>query len=116
MACHVVRTVKANSLSAYTSFVSANYISIMNGSFDVLTVPSYQGKRPLSWISKICHIINPWDYPLIFDGNNRNRLGLDEQNINAEMKKRRHKKSRMSRQEAYTRESSVWCGLSRDVI
>lgn len=83
-----------------------------NASDDPPTVSKY----PISWISKICHIINPIDYPIIYDGatrGNLKNLGTDWK-CEFERLRKLYKSPKISIQEAYKYDSQLWATYQKN--
>lgn len=85
----VVRTVPTEgkvtgSWHNLAQFIIESYDDISNGKFDFTdNMVSNKIRRgfgfnryPRSFMSKLCHIINPFDYPMIWDSYVRNYIGL----------------------------------------
>lgn len=107
---HVLRTVSEPERDAFGAWVFDQYDMILAGKLRLSDIPRFGGRAPRSWVSKICHILNPWDYPIIFDSIVRERLGLTERSWQSVMEKMRKKKDSVSRQELYEYDSKLWAG------
>lgn len=64
---NVTRTVSKEYFNAFAEYLYSNVGRILAGQFDLREVPEFGGKVPTSWVSKVCHIMNPYDYPIIYD-------------------------------------------------
>lgn len=73
---NVVRTVNKDNRPDFIEFLWNNRYKIRDGHFELTEVKSLQGPKPFSWISKICHIINPKKHPIIYDEKVRQYFGL----------------------------------------
>ena len=74
----VLRNVKKECFSQFSEYVQRNFSRIEKGEFDIFTVETFPEKQPISFISKICHIINPRDYPIIYDSYVKKALGIKD--------------------------------------
>ena len=84
---NVVRTVPKEKFASFAAFLYDHFDQIKDGTFRLDEVPSYErlpSKKtgevseaaPYSWVSKICHIVNPVAYPVIYDSRIRAILGI----------------------------------------
>ena len=64
---NVSRTIETHAFNGYCEWLFKILSAIKDGSFELKNTPAFGGKVPLSWVSKICHIINPNRYPVIYD-------------------------------------------------
>lgn len=71
---NVIRTVEVGYFNNFAEFIFGNINLIRSGHFNLLDVPKFGKDTPLSFVSKICHIINPKSYPLIYDSRLRDTL------------------------------------------
>lgn len=108
---HVLRTVYEQYRETFCNWVFDQYEEILAGRLSISDVPKFGNRTPRSWVSKICHIINPWDYPIIYDTHIRRRLGLTERSWQSTMEKMRKKKEEASRRELYEYDSKLWAGV-----
>ena len=74
----VLRNIKTEDFPNFAEYVRSNLSKIEAGNFDIFSVKEFSGKKPTSFISKICHIVNPKAYPLIWDTNVRKALKIGE--------------------------------------
>ncbi len=74
----VLRNIKTEDFPNFAEYVRKNLSKIEAGNFDIFSVKEFSGKKPTSFISKICHIVNPKAYPLIWDANVRKTLKIGE--------------------------------------
>ena len=72
---NVSRTVPKGKFDAFVSWLYDHFDAIKNGTFSYTdnNISDFS-KYPRSWIAKICHIINPHAYPLIWDSHVREWL------------------------------------------
>lgn len=108
---HVLRTVSEEDRPFFCSWVLEHYDMIIAGTLKISDVPRFGDKTPKSWVSKICHILNPWDYPIIYDTHIREQLGVTERTWQSAMEKRRKSKNEASRMELYEYDSRLWAGV-----
>lgn len=68
-AAHVLRTIPKEQFAAFAKWLYGHLEKIKNGTFvyDVRSQIPGVSTYPKSFIAKICHIINPHAYPLIWD-------------------------------------------------
>ncbi len=78
---NVSRSVSSDDFDSFASYLWGNKGNIKNGVFSLSDVKRFGGKTPVSWTSKICHIISPSKYPVIYDS--KVREALEIRSINA---------------------------------
>lgn len=107
---NVSRTVTKEKLDQFCKDVCDLLPIIKSGVFNLKSFnKTYPRSKPYSWVSKICHIINPKDYPLIYDSNvckHFNLKNIDDFNELLEEAKNIFKGK--TEREIYEYESSVW--------
>ena len=108
----VLRNIKTEDFPNFAEYVRKNLYKIEAGNFDIFSVKEFSGKKPTSFISKICHIVNPKDYPLIWDANVRKALKIGESkkkwdDIISELKQKQHGKKN---EDIYLHDSELWSG------
>ena len=64
---NVTRTAYVDHFNEFVELLWNNIDNIKKGSFELSDFKLSNGKKPISWASKMCHIINPKDYPIIYD-------------------------------------------------
>ena len=110
----VARTLAEADHGNFFAYMYEHYDDICHGVLDIFSVSTAAGlaNNPLSYITKICHIINPNAYPLIWDTNVRKQLGIGESKNRFRQKVDEIKpiSQTLKREEAYTRESKLWAG------
>ena len=124
----VARTVPKENLKVFADTILKNYPKIKEGKilkedvFDIFSVKYKEGnqeKNPLSYITKICHIINPKGCPLIWDSKVREALKIKSKTqykevlINA---RNTVNEGNYSDEEIYDIESAIWAGIENDEI
>lgn len=124
----VARTVPKENLEVFADTILKNYPKIKDGKilqedvFDIFSVKYKEGnqdKNPLSYITKICHIINPKGCPLIWDSKVRDALKIKSKTqykevlINA---RNTVSEGNYSDEEIYDIESAIWAGIENDEI
>lgn len=134
----VARTVPKENLESFAETIFENYPKIKEGKilkedvFDIFSVKydnskdknpvkdnESKGKNPLSYITKICHIINPKGCPLIWDSKVREALKIKSKTqykevlINA---RNTVSEGNYSDEEIYDIESAIWAGIENDEI
>ena len=75
---NVSRTVPNTQFETFAKFMFDNRDKISSGELKITDIELQIDKKPISWISKICHIMNPHKYPLIYDENIRSALGIKD--------------------------------------
>ena len=110
---NVTRTVKTEKRSDFYDYVWENRFSIRDGNFDLTQVKDF-GVRPISWMSKMCHIINPRKYPIIYDEKVRNNLGFkDIKAFMAKMDEIKHDFPNKSDDFYYELDAAIWASNTR---
>ena len=64
---NVTRTVDVDHFNEFVELFWNNIDNLKKGCFELSDFNLSNGKKPISWVSKMCHIINPKDYPIIYD-------------------------------------------------
>ena len=85
---------------------------IERGEFNIAETIEFGEKRPLSWVSKVCHIMNPQSYPFIYDKYIRSLIELP--NIERFMcwtESIRDKTKEWNDEEIYRLDSDLWAIL-----
>ena len=114
----------ARTLSTKDSFMELvlnNYENIKNGiiglhedeEFSIFNIKKTLNlsKEPLSYITKICHIINPNGCPLIWDFKIRDALGIkNEKTYKDYLKEIRNFVKEYDRTDIYNIDSAIWAG------
>lgn len=106
----VLRNIKTEDFPNFSEYVRSNLSKIEAGKYDIFSVKEFSGKKPTSFISKICHIVNPKDYPLIWDANVKKTLKIGEskkkwdEKISELQKQQKGKKTA----ELYECDSKLW--------
>ena len=72
----VLRNIKKDMFPQFSEYVRKNISKIEKGEFDIFSVETFPDKQPVSFISKVCHIINPKAYPVIYDSYVKKALGI----------------------------------------
>lgn len=110
----VLRNVKKEYFSQFSEYVQKNFRRIEKGEFDIFSVETFPDKQPISFISKICHIINPRNYPIIYDSYVKRALGIKDnkhlqENWNQCVDEIKHlQKGTESYEELYLVDSKYW--------
>ena len=111
---NVTRTVYTGSYDAFVEYLLSIKEDILKGTFKLSTTqgfPDSHGKlvAPVSWVSKIAHIINPNDYPLIYDSRVRAAIGItNTEQYDAIITKLRPLVKERSEEELYKLDSYFW--------
>lgn len=113
----------ARTLSSKTEFVKLilnNYeniqkgiIGLNNDKFNIFNLKKTLNlsKEPLSYITKICHIINPNGCPLIWDFKIRDALGIKNKKTYKDyLEKMRNFVEKYNREDIYNIDSTIWAG------
>ena len=106
---NVIRSIDTEEQDNFSNYVYSIKEKILDGSFDLKNIESFKNKTPRSWVSKICHILNPQQYPIIYDANVCSNLKLKTMNqFWDELTKRREDSTNKTREEIYRKESEIW--------
>ncbi len=105
----VTRTVRTDDFMDFVRYVFENKANILSGTFDLRNITYCSRVKPVSWISKICHILNPQKYPLIFDEFVKKHLEVNtvEDFWDKLIKKRECSKNK-DNIEIYKEEARIW--------
>lgn len=105
----VKRTISETNLPDFANYIFESRREIYNGTFKLETLKKYSNKAPRSYASKICHILNPKQYPIIYDSKVREALEIKD-NIKAFLAKMNDTKLRLglSRKHLYRYDSAEW--------
>lgn len=109
---HALRGIPQSVQQSVTKWLWANKDAILSGTFvltpsasEELSVKSW----PKSWISKICHIMNPHAYPLIHDSQIMKSLSCSTfAKWQAELVNYRSQVASMTDDDIYEMESTLW--------
>lgn len=141
----VARTIAGNDLDKFVEKILNNYQNILDGKilnedfaenaeekFDIFSVKydkskdknpvkdnESKGKNPLSYITKICHIINPKGCPLIWDKNVRAALKFNSKDRYRQyLEEARNvvEAENYSCSKIYDIESAIWAGIENKEI
>ncbi len=106
----VLRNIKTEDFPNFSEYVRKNLSKIKAGNFDFFSVKEFSGKKPTSFISKICHIVNPQKYPLIWDANVRKTLKIGESKTKWEEKisELTQQLTGKEKEEIYEYDSKLW--------
>ena len=106
----VLRNIKTEDFPNFSEYVRKNLSKIEAGNFDIFSVEEFSGKKPTSFISKICHIVNPKAYPLIWDTNVRKALKIGESKTKWEEKisELTQQLTGKEKEEIYEYDSKLW--------
>lgn len=107
---NVLRSVKKTEQHGFCSRIFENREAIKGGTFNIFSLNGICSKNPLSYISKICHIINPKAYPLIWDSHVMKKLRINYRRDRWDEKvaEERERVANLSEKEAYENESAIW--------
>lgn len=72
----VLRNISKERFPKFSKYILDNLSSIKKGTFDIFKVKKFPDKQPISFASKICHILNPKAYPLIYDSRVKRALKI----------------------------------------
>lgn len=73
---NVARTVKTEYFEEFVDYLYVHRKDIESGTFDFKNIRVFGLTKPISWVSKVCHILYPKMYPIIFDRNTRIYFGV----------------------------------------
>lgn len=106
----VLRNVKKDDFPSFAEYVRKNLSKIESGEYNIFSVERFSGKKPTSFISKICHIANPKDYPLIWDENVRKALktGSSRKEWQNKLEEFKSKQKGKTDEELYKIDSNLW--------
>ena len=105
--------IKTKDFPNFSEYVRSNLSKIEDGKYDIFSVKEFSGKKPTSFISKICHIVNPKDYPLIWDANVKKALKIGESKTKWQEKiseLQKQQKGKESDEKLYLHDSELWSG------
>ena len=107
---HVLRTLRKETREAFCTAIFENREKIKDGSFSLFSLDGMFENNMPSYISKICHIINPHAYPLIWDTHVMKELGINYNmnKWNEEVSKRKADVAFLSDEEIFKKESGIW--------
>ena len=103
---HVSRTIPTKEFAAFAEWLYSHLDEIKNGTFSMTISPF--GKYPASWVSKICHIINPHAYPLIWDSHVVAHLKSQNTNWDEAVADAKAKFQDASDEDIYLYDSTLW--------
>lgn len=109
----VLRNIKTEDFPRFAEYVRDSLPKIEKGEYDIFVAKSFSGKTPISFISKICHIINPKDYPIIWDKNVRTILktGESKKSWLTKFNEYKHKQANEKTfEKLYMIDSKIWSG------
>ena len=106
----VLRNIKTEDFPNFSEYVRSNLSKIEAGKYDIFSVKEFSGKKPTSFISKICHIVNPQKYPLIWDTNVKKTLKIGESKTKWEEKisELTQQLTGKEKEEIYEYDSKLW--------
>ena len=105
----VIRTVQKDCFDNFARYVFENKENILSGLFDLRTTEAFNGVRPISWVSKICHILNPQQYPLIYDDFVKKYFHINNiEQFWIVLLNEREKYQEKHSEEIYRKEASIW--------
>lgn len=109
----VTRTVSKKDFEAFAEYLFDQKNDIQKGNFDLDQTPIFSKKQPISWTSKICHILNPFAYPLAYDGNVKKTLQIKniEQFLQINKDLAKLWKNKRNRKAAYRLDSTIWASV-----
>ena len=106
---NVTRTVSNKDFPDFVEYILDNKEDILNGNFELVNVKAFSGSKPVSWVSKICHILNPQKYPYIYDQFILKHFDIttaeEYDNLNLSLRVFRRN---TSNEDAYSVDSEVW--------
>ena len=111
---NVLRTLEKKFVQEFSEFLFNNKNEINNGNFKLSSLQNFGKKRPLSWASKIIHIMNPKKYPIIYDGNIRKVLGIKTiKQYEKRLIEERKLSKKMNDNDLYKYDSDIWASQSK---
>lgn len=112
----VARSVPGCFFKEFSDCIYDNINNFSAGEADIFKIAGelkekWNYKAPISYVSKIAHIINPWEYSLIWDNNVRTILHIgehDEKAFKAQNELYKEKVKGLPREEAYRPDANIW--------
>ena len=106
----VLRNIRKEDFPSFAEYVRKNLSKIGSGEFDIFSVENFSGKKPTSFISKICHIVNPKNYPIIWDENMRKilKVGSSRKEWQNKLEEFKSKQNGKKGEELYKIDSEFW--------
>ena len=108
---NVTRTLPKTEVHNFAKYLWDNKKDIISGKYMLSSLPKF-GKKPISWVAKVCHIINPNQYPYIYDDKIRKCMKIKnlvdfENMINSECKNAHGK----SAHDIFEQDSNLWASM-----
>ena len=109
---NVIRTVSSNDMLQFAKDLYNNISNIKNGTYSLSQVNVYGKNQPKSYVSKICHIINPQQYPFIYDSKTKKRFKKNSINAwDGFILTERNDSKNEPTADLYEQDSRVWASL-----
>ena len=111
----ILRNVRTEDFSEFSEYVRSIFPKIEKGEYDIFSVKSFSGKTPTSFVSKVCHILNPKDYPIIWDENVKKNLKIGTSKKKWEDRVSQEKQNQTGKESIealYMIDSEIWAGLT----
>ena len=111
---NVSRTVIKRSFKEFSNYLFNKRQEILEGKYSLLIVKEFDNKKPISYISKVCHILNPHGYPLIFDSYVRDAVNITTlEEFNKLIVILREEVNTKTREEIYKIDSALWASKTK---
>lgn len=109
---NVLRTIERNHFEEFAKYIFDNKQSIIDGIFVISKIKRFGRSHPFSLASKVCHIISPINYPLIYDELVRRAFGVrtinEYERLILECRKKVVGKKN---QDVYLLDSKIWASM-----
>ena len=111
---NVSRTVAKRSFKEFSNYLFNKRQEILEGKYSLLKVKEFDNKKPISYISKVCHILNPYGYPLIYDSYVRAAVNITTlEEFNKLIVNLKEEVNTKTREEIYKIDSALWASKTK---
>lgn len=109
---NVIRSVKKGEMEEFAEYILNNKKDILTGKYKVAKKWNPNEKSAASYVSKICHILNPQAYPVIYDSRTKKRFKWnDMKKYNDNLQEWRNDCKNKSDVDLYKKDSDLWASL-----
>lgn len=117
----VLRGIPKEYFPKFAEYILHKLPDIEAGKFNIFETESFPDKKPISYVSKVCHIINPQKYPVIYDTHTKICLKIDSSNLKKIEEKWNkamneivvENKDKTSDDDFYNIDSEIWASLTK---
>ena len=111
---NVSRTVAKRFFKEFSDHLFNKRQEILEGKYSLLKVKEFDNKKPISYISKVCHILNPHGYPLLYDSYVRDSVNITTlEEFNKLIVNLRKEVNTKTREEIYKIDSALWASKTK---